>query len=134
MLAADTGILLPFLHKAVGKKGRIVALDYSAPMLEKAKNKYGNDFEYVCADAAKTPFEDASFDIVICFSVFPHFPNKFKVLKEQFRILKPTGRLIIAHADNRKTINSFHSKVGGPVARDHMPNNEDMKSLLKGGL
>lgn len=123
-------MLLPFLRKAVGKRARLVALDYSALMLEKAKKKYGNDFEYVCADAEETPFENASFDVVICFSVFPHFPRKAKALQELFRILKPGGSLIIAHADARETINSFHSKVGGPVAHDHMPDNPKMKALL----
>ncbi|MFH1259155.1 MAG: class I SAM-dependent methyltransferase [Elusimicrobiota bacterium] len=130
-VGSGTGILLPFLKKSAGKKGKVAALDYSAPMLEKAKAKYGDAFEYICADAGETPFDDALFDIVICFAVFPHFPNKLKVLKELFRILKPRGNLIIAHTDVRETINSFHRKVGVPVAQDHMPDDEKMISLLK---
>ena len=65
------------------------------------------------------------------FSVFPHFPDKSKVLKELYRILKTGGRLIVAHADVKETINAYHHGVGGPVAHDFMPENGEMTKLLE---
>ncbi len=130
-IGSGTGILLPFLKKAAGKKGEIVALDYSSRMLEKAKEKYGNKYQYVHANAENIPFPDAYFDKVICLAVFPHFPHKLKVLREIRRVMKKGGQLIIAHTDHRKTINVFHRKVGGPVGHDHMPDNRNMLMLMK---
>lgn len=130
-VGSGTGILLPYLKNKTGKKGNVVALDFSQKMLDKAKDKFGDVFKYVKSNAKKTPFEDNTFDRIICFNTFPHFPNKFKVLKELSRILKMNGFLIIAHADTRKIINAHHSKIGGPVSKDHMPDNNTMLALFK---
>jgi ubiquinone/menaquinone biosynthesis C-methylase UbiE len=130
-VGCGTGILLPFLKTKTGKSGEITALDYSQKMIDKAKEKHGDNFKYVCTSAEKTKFKKDAFDKVICFSVFPHFPNKLKVLKELFRVLSPEGILIIAHADVRETINSFHHQVGGPVGCDHMPDDKSMTALME---
>jgi ubiquinone/menaquinone biosynthesis C-methylase UbiE len=129
-VGSGTGILLPYLKTATGKKGDVVALDFSRKMLDIAKKKFGNKFKYVKSNAEKTPFKNNVFDKIICFSVFPHFVHKLKVLKEFLRILKPQGKLIICHAYSRETINLHHSKVGGPVAKDYMPDNKKMRYLL----
>ena len=126
-----TGILLPYLKQKVGREGVVVALDFSKKMLDIAKNKFGDMCKYVHADAEKTFFKDETFDKIICFNVFPHFPNKLKVLKEFFRILKKDGLLIITHSDSCKNINMHHSKIGGVVKKDFMPDSKTIKSLLK---
>ncbi|MFQ3675809.1 MAG: class I SAM-dependent methyltransferase [Endomicrobiia bacterium] len=130
-VGCGTGILLPYLKKNVGQGGIVFALDFSKKMLNIAKKKYGNICKYVCADASATSFEDNSFDKIICFNVFPHFPNKSKVLKEFFRILKKNGVLIITHADSRKNINKHHMKISGVVKKDFMPDDKKIISLLK---
>lgn len=48
-----------------------------------------------------------------------------------FRVLKSKGVLIIAHADVRETINSFHHEVGGPVGHDHLPEDKSMMALME---
>ena|SRR3989339_405529 len=129
-VGSGTGIILPLLKKAAGKTGEVTAMDFSGRMLKKAEEKYGAAFKYVRANAKKTPFKSKSFDIVICFSVFPHFVDKLNTLKELKRILKPGGRLVIAHADSRETINNHHRKVGTIVAKDLIPDDKKMQSLL----
>jgi len=130
-VGSGTGILLPILKKKAGKYGEITALDYSGKMLEQARKKFGNSFRYIRANAKKTPFRNNYFDKVICFSVFPHFVNKKRLLKEVYRILKKNGRLVIAHADTREAINLRHSQIKGPVHMDFMFDNDKMKGLLK---
>jgi len=47
------------------------------------------------ADANKTmPFPDDSFDAVFCNDSINHLQNRLAVLKEWFRLLRPTGRLL----------------------------------------
>lgn len=47
------------------------------------------------ADAASLPFEDATFDCVICTEVLEHCPDPRLVLKEIRRMLKPGGRVYL---------------------------------------
>ncbi|MCB4791453.1 MAG: class I SAM-dependent methyltransferase [Elusimicrobia bacterium] len=53
-VGCGTGILLPFLKTKAGKPGEITALDYSRKMIDKTKEKYGDNFKYVCASAERT--------------------------------------------------------------------------------
>ena len=41
------------------------------------------------------PFDSASFDIVVCFSVLHHIPNVSTVVHEMFRVLKPGGYALL---------------------------------------
>ncbi len=41
------------------------------------------------------PFSDASFDIIVCFSVLHHIPNVSTVVREMFRVLKPGGYALL---------------------------------------
>jgi SAM-dependent methyltransferase len=41
------------------------------------------------------PFEDQSFDLIVCFSVLHHVPNVSTVLKEMCRVLKPGGHVLL---------------------------------------
>jgi len=129
-VGSGTGILLPLLRKKASRKAEIIALDYSAKMLQKAREKYGDDFKYVRANAENTPFKNNYFNTVICFSVFPHFNNKKRALKELYRVLRKNGELIIAHADSRKVINLRHKSIKGPVHGDCLPKNDEMIKML----
>ena len=48
------------------------------------------DYQY---DAHDMPFEDASFDIVVCNAVLEHVENPFKVVSELHRVLRPNGEI-----------------------------------------
>ncbi|MCS6766613.1 MAG: methyltransferase domain-containing protein [Candidatus Protistobacter heckmanni] len=47
-------------------------------------------------DGKKLPFNDASFDAIVCFEVFEHVFNIEEVLTEIHRVLKPNGQLLIS--------------------------------------
>ena len=50
---------------------------------------------YTC-DICKLPFEDESFDYIICNHVLEHIPDDKKALSELFRVLKPSGKAFIS--------------------------------------
>lgn len=50
-------------------------------------------FEFVCADAAKLPFEDDSIDTMIMNDAMEHVDEPEKVIEECLRVLKKGGRL-----------------------------------------
>ena len=45
----------------------------------------------VKADICNLPFEDASYDMILCNHVLEHIPDDKKAMRELFRILKPGG-------------------------------------------
>ncbi len=45
----------------------------------------------VKADICNLPFEDSSFDVILCNHVLEHIPDDTKAMQEMYRILKPGG-------------------------------------------
>jgi SAM-dependent methyltransferase len=44
--------------------------------------------------AGPLPFEDSSFDAVLCIDAIPHLPNRFGTLREWSRLLRNKGRVV----------------------------------------
>lgn len=50
---------------------------------------------FVQADASETlPFEDGSFDAILCVDAINHLPDRARVLEDWTRLLRPGGRLL----------------------------------------
>jgi ubiquinone/menaquinone biosynthesis C-methylase UbiE len=131
-IGSGTGILLPFLIAELGDEGKIVALDFSAEMLGQAKAKnFPPIVGFAQADVLAIPLADNSVDMAICNSVFPHFTNKAKALKEIARVLKNNGRLVICHTMSRAMINQLHQSAGGVIANDLLPDESQLRRLIK---
>lgn len=72
-------------------------LDYSEMSLKLAM-QYLNNFgevKLVMADAIQTPFKDEFFDIVFHQGLLEHFKNPKDLIKENYRILKKGGLLLV---------------------------------------
>ncbi len=98
------------------------------PALSQSK---GQPAVYVQGDAESLPLPEGVFDWVFCNAVFPHFVDKLGALAELRRVLRKGGRLIICHTASRQTINEFHRSIGGAVAYDAIPGEEEMLRLLR---
>jgi SAM-dependent methyltransferase len=56
----------------------------------------GTPVNYVKPQASGVmPFDDASFDLIVCFSVLHHIPNVSTVIREMHRVLKPGGSVLL---------------------------------------
>jgi ubiquinone/menaquinone biosynthesis C-methylase UbiE len=131
-IGSGTGVLLPFLITELGYKGRIVALDFSAEMLVQAQAKnFPPMVGFAQADVLAIPLADNSVDMAICNSVFPHFSDKVRALREIARVLKNNGRLVICHTMSRDMLNRLHQSVGGVVANDLLPDESQLRGLIK---
>jgi ubiquinone/menaquinone biosynthesis C-methylase UbiE len=130
-VGTGTGILLPLIRQAIGPKGIIIGFDFSFKMIQKARHReYSGEGILIHATVESLPFQCERFDRIICFSAFPHFPNKAKALFEMVRVLKNGGGLSIAHLRSVEELNEFHQHLGGPVAHDLLPHPERVRSLM----
>jgi ubiquinone/menaquinone biosynthesis C-methylase UbiE len=131
-IGSGTGALLPFLIAELGDEGKIVALDFSAEMLVQAQAKnFPPIVGLAQADVLAIPLADSSVDLAICNSAFPHFNDKVKALKEIARVLRNNGRLAICHTMSREMLNRFHQSIGGVVASDLLPDESQLRRLIK---
>lgn len=131
-VGTGTGVLIPFLLKAVGPSGHVTAVDYAEKMVEicKTKNAQHPNVNVMVQQVENLQFFPESFDAITCFGLFPHLENKEKALLEMNRVLKPGGRLIIAHALSSAEIKSHHHNASPAVAHDLLPEEARMKELL----
>jgi len=99
-------------------------------MLGRAKAKgFNGNMDYLCADVTNIPLRNEIFDIVLCYSSFPHFPDKSRALAEMNRVIKRGGRLLICHTSSRARINERHRQISA-VENDILPDEGEMQSLL----
>lgn len=70
-------------------------IDLTPKMIEAARSKNIPGAEFVVGDCEDLPFEENSFDAVICCESFHHYPNVSDFFNSVKRVLKPGGRLIL---------------------------------------
>ena len=99
-IGCGVGVDVIFAAKIVGAKGNVVGIDLVSEMLDRGKTNIQRmdlqNVTFVEGSAEKLDFPDKSFDVVISNGVFNLIPNKERAIAETFRLLKPTGRFIIA--------------------------------------
>jgi ubiquinone/menaquinone biosynthesis C-methylase UbiE len=96
-VAAGTGVVTRHLASLLPNDISIVATDLSRPMLDLASEVGTSHFvEWRQADAMQLPFEDESFDAVVCQFGVMFFPDKSKAFAEARRVLKAGGVLLFS--------------------------------------
>ena len=86
--------------RKVGDSGHIIGVDMTQEMIDKAQTlaeKYGyKNVEFRLGDIEKLPVDNESIDVVISNCVINLAPDKLKVFKEAFRVLKQDGRMYVS--------------------------------------
>lgn len=84
---------------ALAKAGaEVLTLDYVAGSLDltiKAANMSAVTVAPVCGDGTVSPFADGAFDVVFHQGLLEHFPDPYPLLRDNIRILKPGGHLVV---------------------------------------
>jgi demethylmenaquinone methyltransferase/2-methoxy-6-polyprenyl-1,4-benzoquinol methylase len=118
-VGCGTGNLTRVLSDKLSHAGRVVAIDISAEMVKRAREKVPDPrVEWHVGDATRMPIDDSSVDRIICFSVWPHFDDPGAAVAEFKRILRHRGTLHVWHLSSRATINEIHASVSEAVAND----------------
>ncbi len=99
-LGSGAGFDCFLASRRVGKTGRVIGVDMTLEMVEKARanaKRYNfPNVEFKQGDIEELPIEDGSIDVIISNCVINLAPDKLKVFKEAYRVLKKGGRMYIS--------------------------------------
>jgi demethylmenaquinone methyltransferase/2-methoxy-6-polyprenyl-1,4-benzoquinol methylase len=92
-IASGTGDIA-FEIRQQHPQAQVIAADFALPMMQVGKRRpAGPKVNWSGADALNLPFPDATFDAVVSGYLFRNVPDIERALAEQWRVLKPGGRL-----------------------------------------
>lgn len=130
-IATGTGLIA---KEFLGKVDKVIGLDISPEMAEQAKDKMD---EIHFSPAEKMPFDDNSFDTVVCRQGL-QFVELDKVIAEIYRVLKPGGITVLCHltayGDEDKELTFRIQKLRNPARRNYFLPNDISNALTKQGF
>lgn len=92
-------------------------LDLTPAMIEQARKKKIPNATFVVGDCENFPFDENSFDAIICSNSFHHYPNPQAFFSSVKRCLRPGGRLILRDVTSEnKLVLWFMDKIELPIA------------------
>ncbi|MCW4004723.1 MAG: arsenite methyltransferase [Candidatus Bathyarchaeota archaeon] len=99
-LGSGAGFDCFLASRKVGKSGKVIGLDMTEEMIAKARilaKEHGySNVEFRLGDIEKIPLEDNSVDVIISNCVINLAPDKSKVFKEAYRVLKSGGKMYVS--------------------------------------
>jgi ubiquinone/menaquinone biosynthesis C-methylase UbiE len=76
-------------------KYELHGVDFSENMITEARRNCQSRASFSVADAERLPFDDDTFDIIVCNASFHHYIHPNAVLEEMHRVLKDGGKVLI---------------------------------------
>ena len=111
-VACGTGVLFPdYLARGVAS---VTGIDISPEMAKRARAKFPQA-DVVCGDVEAYPFE-RQFDAMMVYNAFPHFPEPARLIERLAALVKPGGRLSVAHGMSRAALARHHSGAASRVS------------------
>ncbi|MCP3987147.1 MAG: arsenite methyltransferase [bacterium] len=140
-LGSGAGMDAFLAARQVGPEGRVIGVDMTDAMLEKARDnarKTGvGNVEFRKGQIEELPIEDESVDAIISNCVINLSPEKDKVYREAYRVLRPGGRVMISDVVLERalpeaviqSLDAYIGCVGGASLRD-----EYLETIRKAGF
>ena len=100
VLDAGCGVAYGSTMLAEAGARTVVGVDLAEEVLETVRPRVPSNVRLERADLRDLPFEDGSFELVVCFEVIEHITAQREVVREFARVLSPDG-LLLASTPNR---------------------------------
>jgi arsenite methyltransferase len=136
-LGSGGGIDCFLAARQVGLQGRVIGVDMTPEMLNKARDNaarvQAKNVEFRLGEIERLPLPDRSVDVVVSNCVINLSPDKAAVFREALRVLKPGGRVaisdIVASQAMPESIKNSPSALAGCIAG--APPMHEVENLLK---
>ena len=113
--AAGTGIATRAVNEAL-PEATVIATDVNPAVVEFAAQQFQSArVTFRAANAHQLPFDDESFDLVLCLFGIMFFPDKVRANAEARRVLRPGGAYVLVTFD-RLDLNPVPKAAGEAVA------------------
>ncbi len=93
-LCTGTGKLAHELLRYIRPGGRVIGIDFSAAMLDRARQRHP-EIEFQLGDVTSLPYSDRSVQAVTIGFGFRNLVERDRALREMFRVLTPGRRVVI---------------------------------------
>ena len=125
----------------VGSKGRVIGVDMTPEMVEKAKENAWNgsyrNVEFRLGEIEHLPVDSSTVDVIISNCVINLAIDKLRVFQEAYRVLKPGGTLMVSDMVLleelpdyiRNSVEAYVRCVGGAMRKD-----EYLKAIGQAGF
>lgn len=113
-VACGTGVLIPdYLKRQVAS---VTGVDISPEMVKIAQEKFPQEnVKILCGDIESVAVQQ-TFDCIMVYNAFPHFPNPENLIRVLAGLLKPGGTLTVAHGMSRAKIDAHHKGSASKVS------------------
>ena len=113
-LACGTGVLFPdYLARDVHS---VTGVDIAPEMARRATEKFPDArVTVLCGDIETVPLPQ-QFDRCMVYNAFPHFPDPARLIAHLATLLKPGGRLSVAHGMSRAMLDRHHAGAASTVS------------------
>ena len=121
-VACGTGVLFPdYLARDVHS---VTGVDIAPEMARRAAEKFPDArVTVLCGDIETVPLPQP-FDCCMVYNAFPHFPDPARLIAHLATLLKPGGRLSIAHGMSRAMLDRHHAGSASKVSISLMSETE----------
>lgn len=126
--------------KLVGQSGLVIGVDATPEMIlrarETAEKHHFSNVDFRLGEIEHVPVDSSSVDVVLSNCVINLTPDKGRVFREAFRVLKPGGRLIVSDVVTKGPLNVDRSDLdawAGCIA-GALPNEEYVALIEKAGF
>ena len=93
-VGCGTGPMIELLLKEFPDK-EYTGVDLTPRMIEVAQEKKLAHTKFLIGDSENLPFEEDSFDVIVCTNSFHHYPKPQAFMNEAARVLKAGGKLVL---------------------------------------
>ena len=126
-VACGTGVLFP---DYLARGASVTGIDISPEMARIAAEKFAGEprVQVLCGDVEEAVFSQP-FDVVMVYNAVPHVPDPARLIARLGRLVKPGGRLSVAHGMSRAAIDSHHSGAAHRVSNGLM-HEDALRALL----
>ena len=110
----------------------VTGIDISGKIVEVARSRGHARCTFEVADARRMPFDDASFDTVATMATLEFVTDAEAVVKEMFRCVNPTGRVVVGTLNREAPLNRNRVEQGKePYASARLLSPVELKRLLE---